>query len=245
MLGETGASHTDWLLIAEAGQEDERKAATALERVVRRYWPAVYAYVRSTGRDVHEASDLTQGFVADVLISRRLCAGADPSRGRFRALLLTAVKNYLKERHRYETRKMRSPDHVIRLDLENVRVADAGRGPQPSPEEAFAYQWGATLVRRVLERVRAACLADEMDAHWIVFEHRVARPMLLGEPPTDYAELVERLGLNDAAQAANMMVTVKRRFAGALRDEVARTVASADEIEDEIRELLKDLERPS
>jgi RNA polymerase sigma-70 factor (ECF subfamily) len=245
MLGEAGASHTDWMLIEEAGREEGPSSAVALERVVRRYWPAVYAYVRSTGRDVHAASDLTQGFIADIVIGRRLCAGADRRRGRFRALLLVSVRNYLRERHRHDTRKVRRGGSVIPLDVGEVEAAASQRSPQPSPEGAFDYQWSATLVRRVLEIVRGGCEADELGAHWAVFEQRVVRPMLLGEPPTDYGELVERLGLNDAAQAANMMVTVKRRFARALREEVAGTVGNADEIEDELRDLLEALERPA
>ena len=75
-----------------------------MERLVRRYWSAIFAYIRRSGRDVHEAADLTQGFVCDILISRRLCDSADPNRGRFRTLLLRAIQNYLRERHRREQR---------------------------------------------------------------------------------------------------------------------------------------------
>ena len=63
-------------MIAEAGQLDEEAAAAALDQLVRRYWPAVYAYIRRCGRNVHEAADLTQGLVCDVMISRsRSAAG--------------------------------------------------------------------------------------------------------------------------------------------------------------------------
>ncbi|MHC4414201.1 MAG: RNA polymerase sigma factor [Planctomycetota bacterium] len=244
-LLEAGSSHTDWSLILDAGQADEQAAASALERLMRRYWPAVYAYIRGTGRDVHEAADLTQGFVCDVIIARRLCAAADPQRGRFRSLLLSAVKIYLREQHRHESRLRRSGQQAKPLRIiEPDRVA-AESGPHPTPEAAFSYQWSATLVRRVLESVRARCLADGLGAHWNVFEHRVVRPMLLGEPPADHAQLVERLGLKDVSQAANMMVTVKRRFVGALYAEVGQTVSDPADIEDELHQLLRDLERPS
>ncbi len=68
-------------MIAQVAQRDQEAAADALERLVRRYWSAVYAYVRRSGRDVHEAADLTQGFVCDIIISRRpttpIRSGAD------------------------------------------------------------------------------------------------------------------------------------------------------------------------
>jgi hypothetical protein len=56
---------------------------------------------------------------------------------------------------------------------------------------------------------------------------------------------VERLELADAAQAANMMITVKRRFVHALVQEIARTVGDPMRVEDELRDLVRDLERPA
>jgi len=242
-LTDSGASRTDWSMIAQAAQEDQAVAADALERLVKRYWSAVYAYIRRTGRDVHESADLTQGFVCDIILSRRLCDYADPNRGRFRTLLLNAVKNYLRERHRRRQRS-RSIDRVPSLPLSEAEWAEAERGSDETPEEAFCYQWSATIVRGVLAEVRTACEADGLSAHWEVFEHRVVRPVLLKDPATAYAVLVERLGLKDESQAANMMITVKRRFAKALRDEVGRTVADPSDVEDEMHALLRDLERP-
>ncbi|MCH8165347.1 MAG: sigma-70 family RNA polymerase sigma factor, partial [Planctomycetes bacterium] len=131
-LVEAGSSHTDWSLIVEAGHTDEQGAGDALERLMRRYWPAVYAYIRSTGRDVHESADLTQGFVCDVIISRRLCAGADPHRGRFRNLLLSAVKNYLRQQHRHERRTLRNPQRQNPLKLTNPQHIVANLPPTHS-----------------------------------------------------------------------------------------------------------------
>ena len=41
-----------------------------------------------------------------------------------------------------------------------------------------------------------------------------------------------------------MMITVKRRFVGALYDEISQTVSDPLHVTDEIYELLRDLERP-
>ena len=38
-------------MIAQATEADEQVAGDALEQLVRRYWAAVYAYIRRTGRD--------------------------------------------------------------------------------------------------------------------------------------------------------------------------------------------------
>ena len=66
--------------------------------------------------------------------------------------------------------------------------------------------------------------------------------MLLGEPRLPYAKLVERFELSDAGQAANMMITVKRRFVQALIGEIGCTVSDPMQVEDELRALLRDLE---
>ena len=114
--------------------------------------------------------------------------------------------------------------------------------PNQTPEQAFVAQWSAALIRQVLARVRAGCQEDGLEPHWVVFDCRVVKPMLFGDRPTAYLELVEQLKLEDAAQAANMMITVKRRFARELLAEVAGTLVNPAHSEDELSTLLHDLE---
>jgi RNA polymerase sigma-70 factor (ECF subfamily) len=238
------ASQTDWSMIFQAAHGDSEPAAEAWDTLARRYWPAIYAYVRSGGCDVHRAADLTQGFICDVMVGRRLLEAADPERGRFRMLLLTALKNYLVERHRHASRRRRMPAGAAAIDPDRLDPRLISQAEQRTPEQAFAMQWSATLIKRVLDRLHDDCVEIELTPHWAVFEARVVRPMLFGESPTEYAALVDRLGLRDAAQAANMMITIKRRFAKALVNEVRQTLAHPSDVEDELHALLRALERP-
>jgi RNA polymerase sigma-70 factor (ECF subfamily) len=238
----SSSSRTNWALIHDAARGDPLPASEAMEKLVRRYWPAVYAFIRRSGRDVHEASDLTQAFVCDVLLGRTLLSAANPHRGRFRSLLIKSLSNYVGERHRHDTREKRSPGSRP-VTLDNAEIAARQTAWTRSPEHAFCAQWNAMLIRDVLDRVHEGCLKSGLEAHWHVFEARVVRPMLLGEPRVPYATLVKRLDLADDAQAANMMITVKRRFAQALMQEVARTVGDPMQVEDELRDLVRDLER--
>jgi hypothetical protein len=118
-----------------------------------------------------------------------------------------------------------------------------GNASDVTPETAFNFEWSATLVREVLEQVRRECIADGLESHWVVFESRVVRPMLFGDAPVSYESLIGRLDLDDRSQAANMMITVKRRFARALVAETARTMSEPDEARLEILDILSDLER--
>jgi RNA polymerase sigma-70 factor (ECF subfamily) len=237
------ASQTDWGMIHQAVHGDEETATEAWDQLARRYWPAIYAFIRGSGRDVHKASDLTQGFICDVMVDRGLLDVADPARGRFRSLLLSSLKNYLAEQHRYATRQKRLPVGARQLEFSTAELAAAELSSTATPEAAFSQQFSAMIVRRVLDRVKAECTAEQLQTHWSVFEARVVRPMLKGEEPASYSRLVELLDVKDASQAANMMITVKRRFARALYQEVGQTVSDPADIRDEINELMDALER--
>jgi len=240
---DAGSSQTNWTMIFTAAGGDDDASARAMEQLARRYWPSVYAYVRSSGRDVHEAADLTQGYICDVMLGRRLLRGANPKRGRFRTLLLRSLQNYLRERHRYAARKKRQPEGGKVVSLGDIPQRLLGAATDVTPETAFNFEWSATLVREVLEQIRRECIADGLESHWVVFESRVVRPMLFGEAPVSYDSLVERLDLDERSQAANMMITVKRRFARALVAETGRTLSEPDEVRLEIIDILSDLER--
>lgn len=237
-------SQTDWSLIGRAASAT-RGDNGPLEAVARRYWPAAYAFCRSSGLDHHDAADATQSFICEIVLERDLLNRADRRRGRFRALLLTALRNHIRDRHRRATRRHRAPDGAR---VEPLAVSDdhGPADPRPDPERAFTTQWAVTLVRSTLDQVRRECIRDGLDVHWRIFELRVARPMLTGQPAVDYATLVARHRLGSVGQAANMLVTVKRRVAAALREEVARTVDGDDEdVQLELRQLVRELGWPA
>jgi RNA polymerase sigma-70 factor (ECF subfamily) len=238
----SGGWQTDWSMVLRASGRDGSDSAHALERLARRYWPAIFAYLRSQGRGIHEAADLTQGFLCDVVLGRDLLSVANQQRGRFRSLLLTALENYVRDQHRRSRRLKRAAGGQPTVPVESAEL-EATVGASEAPQAAFATQWGTTLLRHVLEQVRSDCCDQGLGVHWEVFERRIIRPALLGDPPADYPALVVQLGLRSPSQAANMVVTVKRRLVRALLEEVQRTVGDPTEVESEIRDLLRDLER--
>lgn len=239
-----GLPNTDWSMIHALGADDERRT-DAMDRLVRRYWPAIYAYVRRTGRDTHEAADVTQGFITTVLLERKLAESADRSRGRFRSFLLASLENYLRERHRHGTRQVRSPEGKSPLPFSQLEVDVAEGARYATPEAAFVYHFSAALVRAALKKVQRECLKDGLEAHWMVFDRRIVRPLLTGDDPPSLAGLAEQLGLKDEAQVSNLAITVKRRFARALKEEIATTVTDENEVDQEMRDLFRGLERPS
>lgn len=239
-----GYSRTNWSMIMDAVSDRDHDSNTAMDRLVQRYWPAVFAFIRSSGKSVDEAMDLTQGFLCDVLLGRNLLQTATPERGRFRSLLLKSVSNYVREQHRHATRKKRAPSGPDGMPMPSPLSLDEGEGAwaaisrDQDPEGAFHAQWAASLVRQVLEKVRIDCMRRGQEAYWEVFARRVVRPKLYGEAPEPYEHLVANWGILDAAQAANMMVTVKRRFARALVEEAETTVTDSIITKSELEDLL-------
>src|SRR5689334_18689682 len=86
---------TTWGLVLSA-----RADPGALELLLRAYWSPVYAFIRHKGYSQHDAADLTQEFLSEVVLGRNLLVKADPARGRFRAFVKSALRNFLIDQHR-------------------------------------------------------------------------------------------------------------------------------------------------
>jgi RNA polymerase sigma factor (sigma-70 family) len=221
---------------------DRESAPRSRDEAATRYWGAIYAYIRQAGRRDQEARDLTQGFIADVLLGRDLLSKLDEHRGQFRTLLLSSVRNYLADAYRF--------DHAARRHPTDARIvhddaaADAVRASGGSdPERAFHRAWISMLIRNAADALRAECRAAGRDMAWDAFEGRVLRPMLEGAAPVPYELLVDRWKLHAHSQVSNAIVSMRRAFAGhLLRLMGARPGAAAGDARRELTELLSLLE---
>jgi DNA-directed RNA polymerase specialized sigma24 family protein len=228
---------TDWTVIGEVRPEDDPRSRPLIAGLVRDYWKPVYCYLRRKGYRNEDAKDLTQGFFEEVVLGRELIQRADPAKGRFRTLMLTALARYLANVHRGQTaRKRIPPDKLIALEQVN-----GGDLPQSAPdlpqEESFHYAWVAGLLDRVLVEVEAECGSRGMGVHWSLFRDRVLEPIMEDEDPPPLAELCARYDLREAGRASNMIFAVKRRLQAALKRHVRQSVACEEEISEEMAAL--------
>jgi RNA polymerase sigma-70 factor (ECF subfamily) len=155
--------------------------------------------------------------------------------GKFRSYLLRALDHFLvNEWRRDQTVKRGGGTSTVSLD--GVE-ADARYRLEPTdlatPESLYDHRWATTLLDTVRERLRSEYAQQGKDTLFTDLE-----PSLTGG--TDllpYAELMTRLDLK--ASALKMAVhRLRKRYGELLREEIAQTVATPDEIEDEIRELI-------
>src|SRR5687767_8328037 len=137
---------TRWSLIADA-RGDPLLARPALESLCRDYRPPVLAYVRRHARLASDAEDLTQEFFARFL-EKGWYADAAPERGRFRALVLTALRRFLIDAEaRVRTQKRGGREaHVELTGYEPTAASD-------SPEHAFMQSWLAVILERARTRL--------------------------------------------------------------------------------------------
>jgi RNA polymerase sigma-70 factor (ECF subfamily) len=228
---------TRWSVVLAAGHKSSPDSRRALESLCRAYWYPLYGYARRRVATVEEAQDLTQAFFTELLEKDYLLA-ATPERGRFRSFLLTAFKHFLaKEWEKARAQKRGGGRASLPLDFEG---AERRYGTEPcaglTAEQLYERQWAVSLLHQILDRLRDEAVQGDKGE---LFD--VLKDFLIGEhADTTYAEAAARLELSEAA-ARMAAARMRRRYRELLREEIAQTVAGADEVEDEIRRLFTTL----
>ena len=230
---------THWSIVLAAGQPESTSHQQALESLCRTYWFPLYAYLRRQGHDAHQAEDHTQAFLAFILEKHGLRL-ADPKRGRFRSFLLTSLKNFLaNERARAGAQKRGGGRKILSLDVENAECQYALKPHgELSPEKLFARSWALTVLDRTMARLQGEAANTRKTK---LFE-RLRAYLTAGESSGPYGEIAAELKMSEGAVrvAAHRL---RRRYRELLRDEIAQTVTTEDQIDEEIRDLFAALAR--
>lgn len=225
---------TRWSIVQAAGGSST-DAGRALEELCRTYWYPLYAYARRQGRQVSDAQDLTQGFVAS-LLQKGTIGRADPDRGRFRSFLLGSFNLFLADQHRYQSARKRGGDQTI-LSIDTVQ-AEQRYQLEPvdcvTAEDVFERRWALTVL---------AAAAERLETHYVQTGRKSLFEALRGHLGADqeripHAQIAAELGMEEGAvkTAAHRL---RKRYRSALRSEIAQTVASADDLDAELSDLLR------
>jgi RNA polymerase sigma-70 factor (ECF subfamily) len=225
---------TLWNVVGLAGSLGAPGSDDALECLCRTYWYPLYTCVRRLGYSPEDAKDLTQEFFAR-LLERNSFRQADRQRGRFRSFLLTSLKHFLiNEWSKAQTQKRGGHQRTFsweELDFEGRYVREPADGS--TPEKLFEKRWAVALLETVLERLRDNCAASE---HRELLDALSSN--LWGDAIVDcYRALATRFGLSEGAVRVAMH-RLRESFRELLRKEVARTVTSPGDVDDELRQLV-------
>ncbi len=229
---------THWSVVVAAGQGSPQEVRQALEQLCGDYWYPLYAYLRRRGFQPAEAQDLTQGFLAQLLEKETLQA-ADQTRGRFRSFLLASLNHYLAHQWRLERAQKRGGTcRTITLDLEDGERRYHLEPTDPwTPEKIFERRWAMTLLGKAVESLRSEY---EQGGKLHLFE---ALKVYLGgqDSSVPYREIAQQLDTTEGAVKVAVH-RLRQRCRACLRREIAQTVASAEDIDEELRHLFQAVE---
>ncbi len=226
---------TRWSVVMRAGSGEAPDAAAALAQLCRDYWYPLYAFIRRRGMSQEDAQDLTQAFFLHV-IQGGTFARARADAGRFRSYLLGALQNFLaNEQRRAQTQKRGGGEVFISMDEmqaeERFALEPADR---MTPETQFERSWAFALLERVCVRLRG----DYAQAGRADLFQKL-QPYLAGKSGMPgYDALGRELAMSASAVAVTIH-RMRRRYGELLREEIAHTVASPQEVEGEIAYLLE------
>jgi len=228
---------THWSVVLEA-QGESPAAQEALEKLCRTYWRPIFAFLRRQGFRSEEAEDITQGFFVQ-LLERRKFSALRKEKGRLRSFLLGALKYFLADEQRRAMAIKRGKGQRL-FSLEELRT-DERLDMEPSDpmtaEMIYERRWALTVLERVLSRLKDEYLAADNNA---LFDS--LKELLPDEPGSpSQAEIAARLGMTENA-VRQAFYRFRQRYQSLLREEIANTVATPGDIEDELRHLIVVLE---
>jgi DNA-directed RNA polymerase specialized sigma24 family protein len=226
---------THWSVVLLAAQEQSAGRAAALEKLCHAYWYPIYVFARRKGCGEEDAKDLTQQFFSR-LLQRNDFAGVDPQKGKFRTFLLTSFTHFLSNEYdRANALKRGGGNAIFSLDeLLSDQLNKFEPAGDCSPANLFDQRWALAVLERALNQ-----LNTEMSAAGKSGQFELLKTFLTADSPEGRQEgLAQKLGVADSSVAV-MVHRLRQRYRELVRAEVAHTVSSPTELEEEMRHLFQ------
>jgi RNA polymerase sigma-70 factor (ECF subfamily) len=190
--------------------------------------------VRRQGISPEDAQDLTQGFFA-LLLERRDLHTVRKEKGRLRSYLLSALKHFLADEQRRAMAIKRGKGQGL-IPLEELRAdewMDTEPGDPLTAERIYERRWASTVLERVLNLLKVEYAATRSAA---LFD---SLTQLLPDEPgaPSRADIAAQFGMTENA-VTQAFHRFRQRYQSLLRQEIAHTVATPGDVEDELRHLI-------
>ncbi len=224
---------THWSVVLSAADTAAPQGQAALEELCRVYWYPLYTYVRRQGHSSEDAQDLTQEFFARFL-ARKYFRLADRQRGRFRSFLLTSLKHFLINEWERASAEKRGPRATIPIDTVLAESLYSREASNELPaDRTYERNWAIATLKRVRDRLEQDYARQGKAERFSQLEKFL--PGQRGE--LTYAEAAALLGVAEGTLKSDVN-RLKKRYRELVRAEIASTVASPGEIDDELRYLI-------
>ena len=227
---------TRWTVVLDAAQAADTTAQNAMAELCRAYWYPLYAYIRRRGHGPHDAEDLTQGFFC-ALLERNFLDGITKEGGRFRSFLLTALKRFLANEWDRANARKRGGDYIM-LSLDGANAEERyllEPVDRSTPESLYQRRWALTLLENVLERLKTEFTRTNNPEMFASL-----KPAIIGDRGRSYQEIASELKTSEAAVKVAVH-RLRNRFRTLMREEIAQTVDTPEEVESELQFLMQSL----
>jgi RNA polymerase sigma factor (sigma-70 family) len=228
---------THWSVVLEA-QGESPAAQEALEKLCRTYWRPIFAFLRRQGIPPEEAEDITQGFFAE-LLERRSLSAVRKEKGRLRSFLLGGLKYFLanEERRAMAVKRGKGQRPIPLEELRAGERIETEPADPMTPDQIYERRWALTVLEQVLDRLKNEYRTAGNAALFDSFKE-----LLPDEPGSpSQAEIATQLGMTENA-IRQAFYRFRQRYQSLLREEIASTVATPGDIEDELRHLIAVIE---
>jgi DNA-directed RNA polymerase specialized sigma24 family protein len=213
------------------------KIDPGLAQLCQIYWRPIFTFIYRRGYSAPDAQDLTQDFFV-MIMEGNLLQSADPNRGRFRSLLLKSLNHFLIDAAARQRRHKRggglqfvSLDSWMAEARSQLFLPSATMESAP-PEALFDAGWAAAIAEEALRRLRLEC---ESKGRRRVYEV-LHRYLDAERAEICYEALSRALGVPEIS-VKSLLHHFRVRYRSLLREEIAKTVESDANVDDEIRYL--------
>jgi DNA-directed RNA polymerase specialized sigma24 family protein len=208
-------------------------AAQTLEGNCRRFLPIIYRTVRAKGFSHEDAEDVAQEFVAG-FVQRAALFHSGVRNVPVRSYLYQQLQEFLHHRRRGQNCLSKGGR------LKFLALDDTPPDLQPvinaPADQVYDREWAAMLMQHATDSLKRYY---EARGQGMLFD--LIRPALTGAEPSLPCTTIARSAGLPAAQINAELQQARQRFGDALRHEVSATVASAPEVDDELRYVLSAL----
>jgi hypothetical protein len=220
---------TRWSMVMRSAGESA-DARGALGELARRYWYPVYVYLRRCGHAPASASDLARRFLRQLVGEISPGGHGQPAHAHYRSYLLERLRQFLASKQDLPEPGDQA-DADMPTDLEERYQGD--HIDAPSPEQSYQRAFALQVLHHTLRRLRSEA---RQTGHLAMYDR--LEPFLARDPvPGEY----EAAALDLHSRPLTIVVALKRlrqRFRELASEELADTVATADDLTAEQDALL-------
>jgi RNA polymerase sigma-70 factor (ECF subfamily) len=220
----------------QAGDGSADTARVAFGDLAADYWYPLYAYLRRRGIQPASAEDLVQGFFVHLLAGNRL-QSASQDRGRFRSFLLASLRNFMSNDWRAANAEKRGGQvATVSVDFGDAEQRYAVEPVDfETPQQLYDRRWALTLMDHALTRVREHyCKSGKQK----LFDS--LKLFLAGGDDETLGEIAVTLEMTPSALSVALH-RLRKRCRNSLRAEVARTLESNDDLDNEVSILMSQI----